>query len=136
MLIRSLFLFLATTTLISCTSDLKILSASARYLSSEKVELTVRTSSAAASRIKNGQYYFSIVLYDCLMTNEGFPVEPYVGLERATKFTFPTKGQYVQFTGIVPKEIFNEYHEPCVHLRGGGYLTGRIKSNSVAVTGR
>ena len=133
MLIRSIILSVAATSLASCESNFKIVSAFARSYDSGQVNVSIEVPKEAASIIKNKQYYFSIILNECRQGEGGFPIEAYAGKERATKFDFSVNENPVIFTGSIPNEIFSRYGKPCVHLRGGGYITGKFKTNIVPV---
>lgn len=93
------------------------------------VEVTVRSSDAKA--IKNREIYFSIVVVDCENSQKQFPIQPYVAERLASKFDFPVAGEYVTFHGSVPQRILVDYPRPCVFLRGGSYILGKIESAPV-----
>jgi hypothetical protein len=95
-----------------------------------KTEATihVRIRRAAASKIKRGQFYFSIVVINCRGKPNGHPVEPYIGKEKATHFKFPLPEGDVELTGTIPIWILRHYRRPCVFLQGGSYLFGNIES--------
>jgi hypothetical protein len=123
----------ASLLLVSCTFNPTIQRAESVRLGNEDV-VTVSLRPADADRIKNRQLYFSLVVFDCAGSREGFPATPYIGEDPAADFTFPVSGEIIQVVGRVPTAIFESYDNPCVFLRGGGYFTGKIVSAPAPVT--
>lgn len=120
----------------SCDYDPQIRSASSSEISENSTQISVDIGSDVASELKKRQYYFSIVVDECDGGSKEFPVEAYVGTEKASNFTFPVAGDVATFTGTIPAKVFASYRRPCAYLRGGGYTSGKIKSNSVQIIRR
>jgi hypothetical protein len=88
-----------------------------------------------AEEIKNGEIYFSLVIVDCHHVDGGFPAEPFSEGRRMSDFKFSVDRD-LKITGRVPSHIFNEIDSPCVLLRGGSYLGGRLLSKPVPISQR
>ena len=119
--------------LVSCTFNPTIQRAESTRTGHEDV-VAVSIRPADADHIKSRQLYFSLVLFDCAGSREGFPATPYIGGQPAAEFKFPVSGELVQIVGRVPTAILDGYRSPCVFLRGGGYFTGKILSAPAPVT--
>ena len=113
--------------LVSCTFRPTIQSAESVRAGGEDI-VTVSLRPKDAEQIKSRQLYFSLVVFDCAGSREGFPATPYIGGDPADEFSYPVNRESVQVVGRVPAAIFAGYRKPCVFLRGGGYFTGKIES--------
>lgn len=116
-----------------CTLRPNLISASADHANDETATVEVVVHSEDAEAIKNREIYFSIVVFDCASDEAPFPIQPHVEGELASVFNFPISSRVVSFQGPIPRRILESYSSPCVFLRGGSYVFGRIKSDSVPV---
>ncbi|RYG94977.1 MAG: hypothetical protein EON58_15155 [Alphaproteobacteria bacterium] len=129
-----LLLGIATISLSGCQFRPDPLSA-VSFSDNKDVVVKVSVRSADAKIIKQRELYFSLTVINCNGSGNGFPAQPSIGGELVPGFDFPIDGDVVQITGQVPAHIFAQYNEPCVLLKGGGYLTGTIKSSVVPIVG-
>ncbi len=95
----------------------------------EIVEVTLRSGDAKA--IKDREIYFSIVVVDCENSRKQFPVQPYVAEQPASNFDFSVAGEFVTLHGSIPRRVLVDYPKPCVFLRGGSYIFGKIESSPI-----
>jgi ketopantoate reductase len=116
-----------------CTSRPDIISASFHEIGSRDTEVGVLVRSRDAHAIKSKQLYFSINIYDCKNQADRFPAEPFIAGQRASSFNFPVVGTNTLITGTVPSSIFKRFSKHCLFLEGGGYLSGKLESNSVVM---
>lgn len=119
--------------LVGCEFQPRVLSAHAHRVGDNEA-IEVKVSSSDAAKIKNRQLYFSMAVTSCEGAQSHFPVEPYIDGRRASEFDFATAGDDIKITGSMPVSIFEKYDRPCVVLRGGSYLGGKLKSASVPIT--
>ena len=99
---------------------------------SEFIELSVNA--ADAKQIKERQIYFSMDVMECAGGESAFHVVPYVEGQRASEFKYRTTGDLVTFVGTLPSKIFDRYSSPCVHLEGGSYFHGKLKSAPIRIS--
>jgi hypothetical protein len=118
-----------------CTLQPKLIAATVeRSGDTETVDVTLRA--ADARSIKSRQLYFSIVVFDCKNHDNSMPIQPYVSGQPASRFDFPVEGEFVAIRGSMPADVLRDYQSPCVFLRGGGYLSGKLESETVPLTRR
>ncbi|GAB3101303.1 hypothetical protein [Lysobacter terrae] len=125
-------LCLAACALTGCELRPHVTSAAARRTGDAElvqVEIPMRD----AARIKRRQLYFSIVVINCEGTKKRFAMDPYIDGQRAVEFGFATTGDVAKIAGTMPAHIFDRYVRPCAVLEGGGYFTGRLRSDPVPI---
>jgi hypothetical protein len=115
----------------ACTFHPNIISASVNQSRGEDATVSVLIRSKDAETIKHREIYFSAVVINCSGIENGYPIEPYIMGEKATQFKFPTSTGIIQITGTIPVRILREYNNPCLFLRGGSYIYGKIASSKV-----
>lgn len=124
---RAFFVSIALVAMIGCSLRLVPVSAHVKsVLDDEVVEVTLRSSDAKT--IKERELYFSIVVVDCEDDRNQFPVQPSVAEQLASDFDFPVAGEFVTFHGSLPRRVLVDIPTPCVFLRGGGYIFGKLES--------
>lgn len=99
---------------------------------SELVKVGIRAHDAET--IKRRELYFSLVASDCSNRKEEYPMEPRIAGVAVESFRFPISGAVVEITGSIPASIFDRYQRPCIFVRGGGYVTGKLKSDPIPVS--
>ena len=114
-----------------CTFRPNIISATVTQTSRTDATVLVKVARSDAAAIKSNQFYFTIAAVNCEGATNKFPIQPSIGGQPATDFTFPLSDQYIDITGTIPERILNGYNKACVFLEGGSYLKGKIKSNIV-----
>lgn len=97
----------------------------------EIVEVMLRSNDAKV--IRDREIYFSIVVVDCENSQRQFPIQPYVAERLASNFDFSVAGEFVTFRGSIPQRVLVEYPKPCVFLRGGSYIFGKIESEPISL---
>ncbi len=97
--------------------------------STEVIEIVLPA--ADATRIKDREIYFSIVVVDCKNFENRFPIEPYIAGRPASQFDFPVAGAFVTALGSMPEHILVAFPTPCVALQGGSYIFGKLDSTPV-----
>lgn len=123
-------IFMAAMLLGACTK-VEVLDARAERKSGNDVAVYVRLPAKALKTIRDRELYFSINLIECRDEPNRYPIEPFVRGVRASTFKFNVREPIDVLYGEVPEDILLEYESPCVKLGGGGYLTGKLSSNSV-----
>jgi hypothetical protein len=118
-----------------CSAHPQIEEAWYTHSSSSNVVIHVEVDARDARSIKLNQLYFSIVLEECGTGATRFPMEPFVGGERASHFDFNTSGS-VDFTAESPSWVISKYRVPCVALEGGAYTGVHLKSAQVVLQKR
>jgi len=126
-------LVIAVLTFTGCTTHLKLIAATAEHSGgTENVSVTLRA--ADATLIKDREFYFYIVVFDCKNPDHGLPIEPYVSGQRASHFKFPIEGEFVALRGSIPSDVHLDFQRACVFLRGGGYISGKLESDVVPIS--
>jgi hypothetical protein len=129
-MLRSILGFTAILTLGSCSHNAKIDSAYAVNQSDGRVLVYIKTNVDELNRIIEKEYYFSIVITECDTKSEIYPVRPYIDGIPASRFPVAKTGLVY---GAVPRHIYEEARRPCAYLRGGSYLSGKIRSRLVPI---
>jgi hypothetical protein len=130
---RSKFSLLAVLAFTGCTTHLKLIAATVEHSGgADIVNVTLRA--ADAKLIKDREFYFSIVVFDCKNPDHGLPIEPYVSGQLATRFKFPIEGEFVTVRGSIPSDMHLDFKPACVFLEGGGYLFGKLKSDVIPIS--
>jgi hypothetical protein len=122
----------AASSLSGCGLRPRILSAHASTAGgNQKIEVKIPSSDATI--IKSRQLYFSLVVANCDDEKGRFPMEAYIGDQRAAEFKFSVSPGDVTISGMMPASIYRKYDHPCATLGGAGYFTGQLKSASVPI---
>lgn len=114
----------------ACTK-VQILDASYAIDGNQVAKLSIKLKKDDLKMILDREYYFSIKVIECNDKNvAGYPIEPYVDGRRASSFNFSVRDPAI-IQGSLPSSILDDYSKPCVTVSGGGYVTGKLKSNSL-----
>ena len=131
MLRRFPLVLFALPCLSACTFHPELTSASVHEISPTQNVVEVTINSDAARRLKAGEFYFSVVTAECDDGSNRFPMEPLIDGTRASEFDFPIREGQTIITSHLPSEILRNYRKPCVYLEGGGYFSGKVRSETV-----